>query len=182
MILSEKRFRYTAIIIFILYTIVYLLVTQFIVLTLNPALNPAWAIELVPNWTEIIFRMRAAFLFESIGYIQITPFITFFISVPNLILAFLLSYLVAMNLTVSYWVFRKIGLRGGKGAITLIGTIPALLGGAACCVPTLILVFGLQFTATLSAVWPWFVPLSFALLILSLWWALKHAKKYVKES
>ena len=61
--------------------------------------------------------------------------------------------------------------------MSLIGTIPAIIGGAACCVPTLILVIGLQLTATLAAVWSYFVPLSAILLILSLWWSLRRIQK-----
>jgi len=54
----------------------------------------------------------------------------------------------------------------------LIGTIPALISGAACCVPTLILVIGLQLTATLATVWSLLVPIGAALLLASLWWSL----------
>lgn len=181
LVLSERRFRNTAIIIFAAYTAIYLFVTQFLVISVDPGDNPAWSFLIVSNWSELIFRQRAAFLFESIGSVHVTPYLTIFLSIPNLILAFALSTLVALNITVSYYTFHKTGLRGAKGFVTLAGTIPALLGGAACCVPTLILVLGLQFTATLSSVWPWFMPASFVLLFLSLWWALRHASRFNME-
>jgi hypothetical protein len=47
--------------------------------------------------------------------------------------------LVGLNAAV-----RTLALRGGRGFASLVGTIPALVGGAACCVPTLILMIGLQ--------------------------------------
>ncbi len=47
------------------------------------------------------------------------------------------------------------------------------LAGAACCVPTLILVIGLQLTATVAAAWSLLVPASALLLALSLWWSLR---------
>lgn len=63
-------------------------------------------------------------------------------------------------------------MRGVRGMHALIGTVPALISGAACCVPTLILVIGLQLTATLATVWSLLVPISVVLLLMSLWWSL----------
>lgn len=175
-VFAERRYRRVAWVVFLLYTLIYLLVTRFIVVSGAPA-EVFFGAEFLPNWMDVVFRQRAPFLFESIGSIQLTPYVTIFLSIPNLILAFILSELVALNIAISYFVFRKVGWQGGKGVASLIGTIPALLGGAACCVPTLILVLGLQFTATLSTVWPLFVPLSILLLIGSLWWVIRQAEK-----
>lgn len=175
-VFAQRRYRRLAWVVFLLYTLIYLLVTRFIVISGIPA-DVFFGAELLPNWMDVIFRQRAPFLFESVGSFQITPYITIFLSIPNLILAFILSELVTLNITISYFVFRNVGWQGGKGVASLLGTIPALLGGAACCVPTLILVLGLQFTATLSTVWPFFVPLSILLLIASLWWVIRQAER-----
>ncbi len=132
--------------------------------------------KLLANWPELIFRQRSAFLFESIGIIYIGP-IRLFLSIGNFLIAFVLGLLVGANITVSYYSFRSLSLRGTKGFISLLGTIPAIVSGAACCVPTLILVIGLQLTATLAAIWSFFVPLSALLLFVSLWWSLRRIQK-----
>lgn len=176
-VFAERRFRVTWWVTFLLYLFIYLLVTQFIAFSGPAQGNPALAVDIGPNWMENIFRTRAPFLYESVGKVHLTPYVTVFLSIPNLVLGAILSVLVALNISISYFTFKRLGLSGRKGAVTLIGTIPALLGGAACCVPTLIVVLGLQFTATLSALWSWFVPLSLILLFVSLWWVLKQAEK-----
>jgi hypothetical protein len=132
--------------------------------------------KLLSNWTELIFRQRSPFLFESIGVIYLGP-IKLFLSIGNFLIALILGVLVGANISVSYFSFRSLSLRGTKGFVSLIGTIPAIIGGAACCVPTLILVIGLQLTATLAAIWSYFVPLSAFLLLVSIWWSLRRTQK-----
>lgn len=121
-----------------------------------------------------MWKQRAPFVFESIGVFTITPQAHLFLAVPNILLAILLGTLAGLNLSLSYYSFRVLSLRGIKGAASLLGTIPAILGGAACCVPTLILVLGLQATALVTTVWSLFLPISITLLIVSLWWSLRR--------
>jgi hypothetical protein len=176
-ILSQRRFLITGIISIIVYFIVYLAATRFLILSFRiEPMESFFGFKLLSNWTELIFRQRSPFLFESIGVIYIGP-IKLFLSIGNFLIALVLGILVGSNISVSYFGFRSLSLRGAKGIVSLIGTIPAIIGGAACCVPTLILVIGLQLTATLAAIWSYFVPLSAVLLILSLWWSLRRIQK-----
>jgi len=176
-ILSQRRFLITGIISIIVYFIVYLAATRFLILSFRiEPMESFFGFKLLSNWTELIFRQRSPFLFESIGVIYIGP-IKLFLSIGNFLIALMLGILVGSNISVSYFGFRSLSLRGAKGIVSLIGTIPAIIGGAACCVPTLILVIGLQLTATLAAIWSYFVPLSAVLLILSLWWSLRRIQK-----
>jgi len=175
-ILSKRRYWLTAIVIFFLYIIVYLAATQFLIFTQRmEGADGFFAIKIAENWREIMFRQRAPFLFESIGAIYLGG-IKLFISVPNMLLAGALGALVGLNIAVSYHSFRALSLRGPQGFMQLIGTVPAILSGAVCCVPTLILVIGLQLTATLATAWSFFVPLSFLLLAMALWWSLYRIK------
>jgi hypothetical protein len=130
-------------------------------------------LNVVPEWRELAFRQRGPFLFEPIGVLEIAPLVVF-LSIPNLLIALVLGLLVGANIAASYYGFHALGMRGLRGIHALIGTIPALIGGAACCVPTLILVIGLQLTATVAAVWSWLVPISALLLVVSLWWSLRR--------
>ncbi len=176
-IISRRRYLITLIISIIVYFLIYLAATRFLILSFRiEPMESFFGFKLLSNWGELIFRQRSPFLFESIGVIYIGP-IKLFLSIGNFLIALVLGILVGSNISVSYFGFRSLSLRGARGFVSLIGTIPAIIGGAACCVPTLILVIGLQLTATLAAVWSYFVPLSAVLLILSLWWSLRRIQK-----
>ncbi len=176
-IISQRKYLITLIISIIVYFLIYLAATRFLILSFRiEPMESFFGFKLLSNWGELIFRQRSPFLFESIGVIYIGP-IKLFLSIGNFLIALVLGILVGSNISVSYFGFRSLSLRGARGFVSLIGTIPAIIGGAACCVPTLILVIGLQLTATLAAVWSYFVPLSAVLLILSLWWSLRRIQK-----
>lgn len=175
-IFSQKRYWVTAIAVFVLYVIIYLAATQFLIFVQRiPMAEGFFELKVLENWQDLMFRQRAPFLFESIGALYLGG-IKIFISVPNILIAALLGVLVAFNISVSYYSFRALSLRGARGFMDLLGTVPAIVSGAACCVPTLILVIGLQLTAGLATLWSFFVPLSFVLLIASLWWGLYKIK------
>lgn len=167
-IVAEKRIRLTAIASLAAYVVLYLAATEHLVV-LDGAAAPS--LQILPDWQDLVFRQRAPFLFEPVGAVYLGP-LALYLSVPNLMIAFVLGVLVAANVAVSYYGFRTLGMRGLQGLRVLIGTIPALISGAACCVPTLILVIGLQLTATLATVWSLLLPISAVLLLASFWWSL----------
>lgn len=169
-ILSERRFLAAALISLFAYVVLYLAAMQYLIVAPGGT-ESFFALQIIPDWQELVFRQRAAFLFEPIGAFHLGPLVVF-LSIPNLAIGFFLGMLVAANIAVSYYSFRALGMRGVRGMHSLIGTIPALISGAACCVPTLILVIGLQLTATLAAVWSLLVPISAVLLVVSLGWSL----------
>lgn len=174
-IISQKRFFIAALVVSIAYIVVYLLAVGHLVFTsrMEPS-ESFFAVKILPRWQELLFRQRSPFLFEPIGVVYFGPNIKLFLSIPNLLLSATLGSLVGINIALSYYGFRNLGLSGRRGILSLIGTIPAVVSGAACCVPTLILVIGLQLTATLATIWSFFVPLSTMLLLLSLTWSLKR--------
>lgn len=169
-ILAERRFFIAALISLAAYAVLYLAAMQYLIVAPGDR-ESFFALNILPNWPELVFRQRGPFLFEPIGVLEIAPLVVF-LSIPNLVIAIVLGLLVAANIAVSYYGFRALGMRGAHGVHALIGTIPALISGAACCVPTLILVIGLQLTATVATVWSWLVPVSALLLLGSLWWSL----------
>lgn len=174
-IISQKRFRVVALLAFTVYVIVYLAAVGHLVFTsrMEPS-SSIFTLKILPNWEDLLFRQRSPFLFEPIGALYLGPNLKLFLSIPNMILAVILGALVGINIALSYYSFRQLGLSGGRGFLNLMGTIPAIVSGAACCVPTLILVIGLQLTATLATAWSFFVPLSISLLFLSLIWSLRR--------
>lgn len=173
-IVFQKKFLVVALITLFLYLVIYLAATQHLIFVSRVGQAESFFMfKISPNWSELIFRQRAPFLFEPIGVIYLGYNLKLFLSIPNILIGTLLGTLVAANITTSYYSFKILGLKGVRGVGTLLGTIPAIVSGAACCVPTLILVIGLQLTATLATVWSFFVPASFGLLFISLIWSLK---------
>lgn len=177
-IITQKRFLVVALVILFLYLLVYLAATQHLIFVSRVGQAESFfMLKISPDWPKLLFRQRAPFLFEPIGVVYLGYNLKLFLSIPNILIATLLGTLVAANITTSYYSFKILGLKGVRGVGALLGTIPAIVSGAACCVPTLILVVGLQLTATLATVWSFFVPASFGLLFLSLIWSLKKLQK-----
>jgi hypothetical protein len=171
LILSQRRYLVTALVALVAYAFLYLVAAQLLVWQ-GSIESSASAVHISSDWRALLFRQRAPFLYEPIGVLALGQRLRLYLAVPNLAIALLLGMLVGLNAAVSYHSFRTRTFRGAPGIASLLGTIPALVGGAACCVPTLVLVIGLQMSATLIAVWPLFVPASATLLIVTLWWSL----------
>ena len=113
------------------------------------------------------FTTSGFFRFEAIAVVSAGP-VTYLFSPLNTALALLLSVLVGANLGLSYlgWVQpRACGLESSTG---ILAGIPALLSGAACCGPTILLVVGVQASATIITGFQFLVPLALVLLVGSL--------------
>jgi hypothetical protein len=171
-ILATRRFAVAALVSLAAYMVLYLAAMNYLIVA-SADTQSLLAVEVLPDWRNLVFRQRAPFLFEPIGVVHLAP-LAIFLSIPNLAIAIVLGLLVGANVATSYYGFRELGMRGLRGLHALIGTVPALISGAACCVPTLILVIGLQLTATVATVWSWLVPISAVLLVISLWWSLRR--------
>ncbi|OGA62898.1 MAG: hypothetical protein A3G81_13370 [Betaproteobacteria bacterium RIFCSPLOWO2_12_FULL_65_14] len=171
-ILAQRRFVAAALVSLAAYVVLYLAAMQYLVIAPHET-GRLLAVEVLPDWRGLAFRQRGPFLFEPIGVLHVGS-LAMFLSIPNLAIALGLGLLVGANVAASYYGFRELGTRGLRGVHALIGTIPALVSGAACCVPTLILVIGLQLTATVATVWSSLAPASALLLALSLWWSLRR--------
>lgn len=169
-VLLQRRSITLTLLTFASYLLIYLAATRQVVLTTSPE-N---VFLLLPQWENLLWRERSLFVFEPIASLTIGN-LRLFVSPPNLAVALALSALVALNVAVSVAVLYRLGVRGGRGFLNLLGTVPAIVSGTACCVPTVVLLLGLQLTATLSTLWSLFLPLSLALLTLSLWWSLRHS-------
>lgn len=171
LILSQRRYLATALLALIAYAVLYLMAAQLLVW--QGGAGPFESgVNISTDWRELLFRRRAPFLYEPIGVVALGQSLKLYLAVPNIAIALFLGALVGLNAAVSYHGFRALAFRGARGFASLLGTLPALIGGAACCVPALILVIGLQMSATLIAVLPLFVPASAALLVAALWWSL----------
>ena len=94
--------------------------------------------------------------------------LTYLFSPLNLVVAGTLAALVGANLSLTYLGLvqpRACGLEASTG---VVAGVPALLSGAACCGPTILLVVGVQASATLIGVFELLVPLAFLMLAVGL--------------
>ena len=94
--------------------------------------------------------------------------LTYLFSPLNLLVALVLAGLVGANLALTYLGVvqpRACGLEASTG---VVAGVPALLSGAACCGPTILLVVGVQASAAWIGVFQLLVPLALALLVGSL--------------
>jgi hypothetical protein len=107
------------------------------------------------------------FRFGAIAVVGIGP-ITYLFSPLNAALALVLAALVGANVGLTYLGViqpRACGLESSTG---VLAGVPALLSGAACCGPTILLVVGVQASATIITGFQLLVPLALLLLVGSL--------------
>ncbi|AEN05038.1 hypothetical protein Halar_1292 [halophilic archaeon DL31] len=107
------------------------------------------------------------FRFEAIALLQVGG-VSYLFSPLNLAVGATLATLVAANAGVSYLALvqpRACGLEATSGAFA---SFPALLSGAACCGPTVLLLIGVQASATIVTGFQLLVPLAVLLLVASL--------------
>ncbi|WP_309117702.1 hypothetical protein [Saccharothrix sp.] len=175
--LAVRRHRWAGIIASIVALVLYLWAIGDIVIGgRTGAARGSW-VEMVPDWTERMFRVRAPYLFEPVLAAHPLPQLTALVSPLNLVLGGLLAALVGLNLAVAGYAARAGSCRR-TGYGRLLAALPALLTGLACCVPTLLLVLGSSTAAVvLPVVVPLrilFYPLSLVLLAATLVWGTRR--------
>lgn len=113
------------------------------------------------------FASTGFFRFGAVAIVSVAGF-TYLLSPLNTVVALLLAVLVGANLSLTYLGLvqpRACGLEASTG---VLAGVPALLSGAACCGPTILLVIGVQASATVIAGFQVLVPLAIVMLVGSL--------------
>jgi hypothetical protein len=113
------------------------------------------------------FVSTGFFRFGAVAVVSAGP-LTYLLSPLNLLLALFLAVLVGANVALTYLGLvqpRACGLESSTG---ILAGVPALLSGAACCGPTILLVVGIQASATLVTGFQLLVPVAVAMLVGSL--------------
>lgn len=110
------------------------------------------------------FTSIGFFRFEAIAIVKAGTF-TYLFSPLNVLIAIVLSGLVGTNAALTYLGLvqpRACGLETSTG---VLAGIPALLSGAGCCGPTILLVFGVQASATIITGFQLLVPIAVVMLV-----------------
>jgi hypothetical protein len=110
------------------------------------------------------FASLGFFRYGAIAVVSLGP-LTYLFSPLNLLIALVLSSLVGANVALTYLGLvqpRACGLESSTG---ILAGIPALLSGAACCGPTILLVIGVQASATIISGFQLLIPVAVAMLV-----------------
>lgn len=139
------------------------------------------SVQLVDGWPSRLFDQIAPFSFEPIAALRPVPSITLFVAPVNIIIGLVLAALVAANVAVAVLYVRRVRVCRTSTFAGLLGALPAFLTGFACCVPTIALVVGAQFTVALVAVRSYLLPLAVAALLTTLVWNTHRERRLVVE-
>ena len=94
--------------------------------------------------------------------------LTYLFSPLDVLLALVLSGLVGANVALTYLSLAQPRACGLEELSGVVASIPALLSGAACCGLTILLVAGIQGSATIVTGFQVLIPLAVAMLVGSL--------------
>lgn len=148
-------------------TILYLLGYLYAIGMVQPGTG-AFGVRVARAPAAQLFRQTfGTFTYEPVALFEF-GIVTYQFSL-NTIIGLAVGILVGVNVAVSYTAWRQptaCGLKSGSAG--LVAGIPALLSGAACCAPVVVLLIGIQITGAVLVVFELLLPLSVAMLVGSL--------------
>lgn len=169
---KDRISKLAAYIVGIIYVILYLISIENIIFG-----TTEYSFSFAQDWGTKIFQQRISFLWEPIASLNM-GFITFLISIPNILLGVLLGFLVGLNVLIGVFSYRMPKVCNIKHKYSsIIGFLPAFLTGFACCAPTFLIALGPLATAGLTVFFIQFrvflIPISILLMLASFIWMLK---------
>jgi len=176
LILRDKKSKRSGLLAAVIYFLFYLYSIGNITAVIE--MPESFTFRVLEDWQDKVFKTIAPFIWEAIAVFYVYKGLVFFFSIPNLIIAFILAFLVFLNIAVavySYSLSRVCQLRPGyKG---LLGFLPSLFTGFVCCIPTFLIALGpvlASFTIFFIELRQFLIPLSVILMILGLFWSINR--------
>lgn len=118
------------------------------------------------EWTRM-FERTGTITFEAV--VQVTvPGLTILLSPLNILIGVVLAALAGLNLAVTWMAFRQPRACRFNRSAGILASLPALLAGGACCAPAIVLILGLQLSSLFVTVFQVLIPVSAALLVVTL--------------
>jgi hypothetical protein len=141
--------------------------------------RPIPTASVVSDWPAKIWKPIAPFVWEPVAALYPVRSVALFVSVPNLLLAVVLGTLVGLNMAVAIARARLLAAAQTRGGFLsgFLASVPALLTGVSCCVPTIVLALGslaAGFTVAAIAIAPYFLPVAAFALLANLIWGLRQ--------
>lgn len=155
--------------------VAYLLLYLFAIGDLAIMKYAATEVQVASNWPAKLLMPRAPFLFEPVILMQVHR-LALFISPGNMVLGALLGTLVALNAALIAQGIAQPKTCGARSWAGVLGSVPSLFSGLACCAPALALALGTTLGGALIAVRGVLFPLGAVLLALSLWWSARKVR------
>jgi hypothetical protein len=181
--LGERRYRRWGVAAALVYLVVYLFAIQNVIVSPGTDVSrfvDVPSIQVVPDWTSKVFKQVAAFYYEPVVAIYPINHATILVSPLNIAMGTLLGALVGVNVAVALYIGSRAKACRRRAFTGLLGALPGFLTGFACCVPTVALVLGAQFTVALVALRSYFFPFALLALLLSLGWNARRARDLVE--
>lgn len=181
--LTERRYRRWGAAVALVYLVVYLFAIQNVIVSPGTDVSrfvDVPSIQVVPDWTAKVFKQVAAFYYEPVAAIYPVNHVTILVSPVNIGMGVLLGALVGLNVAVALHIVGRAKACRRRAFTGLLGALPGFLTGFACCVPTVALVLGAQFTVALVALRTYFFPFALLALVLSLAWNARRARDLVE--
>lgn len=125
-------------------------------------------LSVVPEPLALLTRRTGPYQYEPIATILLGP-VDYLFSPIDTTIAIGFAVLVGVNVAVSVVAWRSPSSCGiGGSSAGVFAGVPAMLSGAACCAPAILIVTGVQATAGLLAVFRWLLPATALLLVATL--------------
>ncbi len=183
--LGVRRLRRIALGVAAAYLLVYLFAIGNLVVSPGTDLArsvPIPSARVVPDWTSKVFKQIAAFYYEPVVTIYPANHVTILVSPVNVAMGLVLGALVGVNVALALRISSLARACRTRAFGGLLGALPGLLTGFACCVPTVALVLGAQFAVALIALRSFFFPLALAALLASLAWNARRARALARAA
>ncbi len=145
--LRKPRYRWTSLSLGFLYLLLYLYAVGQLPLGRNavsPEGNPAFVLD--PGWPTKLFEPIAGYTFEPVAALYPFEGLTLFIAPLNLLIGVVLGGLIALNVASAAYSLAAVRTCRRLSWTGLLGSLPALLTGFACRVPTVGLFWNLHRT------------------------------------
>ena len=181
--LGKPARRWVALSIGVLYVMLYLYAIGQLSLgpdVLSPQGTPAFVLD--PGWTAKLVEPIAGYTFEPVAALYVFEGLAIFIAPLNLLIGALLGSLVALNVASAAYALATVRTCRRLSSTGLLGSLPALLPGFACCVPTVGLVLGANLALTLISLQIFLLPASTAGLLMGLVWNLHRTRRELLQA
>lgn len=122
-----------------------------------------YAAQWVREPWALLFKQIAPFRFEAVALVEASV-LTYLFAPVNLLIAAMLAFLVGLNIAFTYLAIVAPRICYGRPGAGVLASLPGLLAGWACCGPVILIVLGVQASASLIALFGWLLPIALALL------------------
>lgn len=175
--LQKKGRRRMALAAGFLYFLFYLYAVRQLVVggVVSPTGGPAFAVD--PNWFSKLLDPIAGYTFEPVAALYLFDGLALFLAPLNLLIGLVLGGLIALNVASAAYALSTVRSCRRLSWTGLLGSLPALLTGFACCVPTVGLVLGANLALTLISLQSFLLPLGIAGLAAGLFWNVHRTRR-----